>query len=297
MRVLVTGGNGFIGRYVVEALDRYGYEPVIFDRRKVASPGIESFYGDIRDANAVSEAMSHVDGFIHLAGILGTQETIENPLPAAETNVLGGLNILQAAVEHDVPGVNIAVGNHWMNNTYSISKSTVERFCLMYRKERKARVNTVRALNAYGPRQVPPAPYGPSRVRKIMPSFICRALDGKPIQIYGDGSQIMDMIHVADVAFILVRALEHAWETGGQDNVFEAGTGRITTVKEIAEKVLEKTGGTIEYLPMRPGEPASSVVVGNPNTLKPLWGKGVPDFITLESGIALSVSYYRELFK
>jgi len=297
MKVLVTGGNGFIGQNVVARLRLWGYKPIVFDRH-VPHARADGFMGDIRDANAVSEAMSHVDGFIHLAGILGTQETIQNPLPSAETNILGGLNMLQAAVEHNVPGVNIAVGNYWMNNTYSISKATVERFVLMYRKERGARVNVVRALNAYGPGQVPAQPYGPSRIRKIMPSVICRSLKGEPIQIYGDGSQVMDMIHVDDVAFVLVRALEHAWETGGQDGVFEAGTGRITTVQQIAEEVTKHTGcDLIDHLPMRPGEPPHSIVIGNPNTLKPLWEKGEPRFITLEQGVKETVEWYRSYLK
>jgi UDP-glucose 4-epimerase len=107
--------------------------------------------GDIRDATSVTEAVSHADGVIHLAGVLGTQETIDNPRPAAETNILGGLNVLEAIAQYGVPAVNIAVGNHWMNNTYSITKSTVARFADMYNRYRGTRVSVVRALNAYGP--------------------------------------------------------------------------------------------------------------------------------------------------
>lgn len=293
MKILVTGGNGFIGNHVSAGLKTYGYTPVVFDRVATPAPYYETFLGDIRDKNAVSEALSHVDGFIHLAGILGTQETIINPGPSVETNVLGGLNILEGSVEHDIPGVNIAVGNFWMNNPYSISKSAVERFVEMYRKERKARINIVRAYNAYGPGQVPPWPYGSSRVRKIMPSFICRALDGKPIQVYGNGEQVMDMIHVRDVAFVLIRALEYTMERGNANTVFEAGTGRATTVLQVAQEVARYTNAKIEHLPMRPGEPERSVVLGNPDTLKPLFEKTEADFIMLEEGVAETVEWYR----
>ena len=88
--------------------------------------------------------------------------------------------MLQAAAQYDLPGVYIGVGNHWMNNTYSISKTQVERFVDMYNTERGTRVNIVRVVNAYGPRQLAAHPYGPGKVRKITPAFICRALRDEP---------------------------------------------------------------------------------------------------------------------
>jgi UDP-glucose 4-epimerase len=304
---LVTGGNGFIGRYVVDALLLRGREVIVLDRHQHHNLGAfdslltdinESvMLGDIRDTTAVTEAMSHCDSWMHLGGVLGTQETIANPLPAAETNVLGGLNMLQAAAQYKLPGVNIAVGNWWENNTYSISKHTVERFCSMYRQYRGLPVSVVRALNAYGPRQSIAAPYGPSKVRKIMPAFVMRALHGDPIEIYGSGQQIMDMIYVADAAEILVRALEYTERNGGYDGVFEAGTGRETTVNQIASAVIHSVGGgRIEYLPMRPGETPGAKVIGDPSTLYPLsWTSG--NFTPLENGVDRTVEYYRDKLK
>lgn len=287
---LVTGAVGFIGSYVVEALQARGRDVIAFDRR--TCPGVETILGDIRDAAAVTDAMAHADSWIHLAGVLGTQETISNPVPAAETNILGGLNILQAAAQYELPGVNIAVGNWWENNTYSISKSTIERFAAMYRLYRQLPVTTVRALNAYGPRQSIATPFGPSKVRKIMPSFVCRALTGAPIEVYGDGSQIMDMIHVRDVADTLVRALEHTELYGGIDTVLQAGTGRRTTVLDIAQTVIKQAGqGDIIHLPMRPGETPGAVVLADPRTLDMLSPQPPT---TLEEGIAETVAWYRD---
>ena len=292
-RVLVTGGSGFIGGYVTEELASRGYEVVVFDHIRRESPH-EVFLGDIRDEVAVNEAVAHAEGVIHLGGVLGTQETIANPRPAAYTNVIGGLNVLEACNEYDVPLVNIAVGNFWENNTYSITKNTVERFADMYAKYRSSRVSVVRALNAYGPRQVAAHPYGPSRVRKVMPSFVCRALTAQPIEVYGDGLQIMDMIYVTDVARILVRALEDT-EIGGALGTFEAGTGRQTTVNDIAAMVVaevtRQTGVEVEvvHLPMRPGEGERSVVVGDPLTLKPL---RIGPLRRLEEGVTDTVSYF-----
>lgn len=298
--VLVTGGNGFIGRYVVEELKERGYVVSVFDRHtyhthpSISLPHAEGqFFGDIKDATLVNDAVAHVDGVIHLAGVLGTQETVANPLPAAQTNILGGLNVLEACSQYDVPLVNIAVGNFWMNNPYSITKNTIERFVDMHVRFRGSRMSVVRALNAYGPRQVAAAPWGPSRVRKIMPSFICRALSGLPIEVYGDGEQVMDMIYVEDVAEILVRALELTDSGEAVGKTFEAGTGRPTTVNMIAEEVARDIPGTeITHLPMRPGEDEKAVVLGDPDTLEPL---GLDHMLTpLEDGVRVTVDYFQD---
>ena len=297
MKVLVTGGNGFIGGYVCERLAALGHQPIVFDRvlRADSEIGVDVGrgvdLGDVRNESSVFESVYHADGVIHLAGVLGTQETIANPRPAIETNVLGSLNVFKACELHKKKCVYIAVGNHWMNNPYSITKTTAERFALMLNKERGTQIAIVRGLNAYGPRQkaVP--------VRKIMPNFIIPALQNKPITVYGDGSQVMDMIYVSDLADILCRALlvEH-WV---YDRVFEAGTGRPTTVLQIAEEVIRQTEstGSIRRVAMRPGEPDRSEVLGNPETLAPLYKSLRVPMVTLEDGIAQTIDYYRRTFQ
>ena len=153
---------------------------------------------------------------------------------------------------------------------------------------------SVRALNAYGPRQVAAAPYGPSRVRKIMPSFVCRALSGEPIEVYGDGTQVMDMIYVSDVAYVLVSTLEHLADGSIIEQPIEAGSGVETTVNDIANAVIAEVGrGEIKHLPMRPGEPPQSVVLGNPSTLKQ-FGIDRSDLVPLGDGVARTVRYFRE---
>lgn len=303
-KVLVTGASGFIGSWVVERLLSDGVKVVKFDHSLAGNHSaddlnsVELFLGDTRDPVAVNEAMAHVDGFIHLAGVLGTQETISNPTPAIMTNIQSGLNILEAAAQYGVPGVNIAVGNHWEANPYSISKSTVERLCEMYRKYRGVEVSVVRALNAYGPRQSIARPYGTSNVRKIIPSFVSRALHGEAIEVYGDGNQIMDMIFVTDVADFLVDTLWHTVEHGALTDVVEAGTGANTTVLDIARGVVKHIGaGDIEHLPLRPGETPGAVVKADTDTHRLIYPSGKERLVSLDEGLAQTVAYYRSLFR
>lgn len=285
-KVVITGGAGFIGTCVAENLIKRGIKPIIFDHYDSTNKieGADYFIGDTRDYTSISEAIAISDGVIHLAGVLGTQETILKPTPSVETNIIGGLNVFEAVSHYKVPAVYIAVGNHWMNNSYSITKTTAERFAFMYNKERGTKIAVVRGLNAYGPRQK----YHP--VRKIMPNFVIPAIKDEPITIYGNGEQIMDMIYVEDLAEILVRALVQ--EHGVYDKVFEAGTGRKTSVKQIAEEVIKQAGGgSLNFVQMRPGEPENSVVVADITTMEPL---GDIKLKTLEEGIALTIPYYKK---
>lgn len=294
MKVLVTGASGFIGGYVLEELINRGYTPIAFDRhdKGFRPEGSELFLGDITDSESITEAVAHADAFIHLAGVLGTQETIKNPNPAALVNIQGGLNLFKAAAQYNVPGVNIAVGNHWMNNTYSITKSTMERFAAMFNTESGTNITIVRALNAYGPRQVSAAPYGPSKVKKIIPAFINSAIRDLPISIYGNGEQVMDMIYVGDVAQVLVSALDETVNNGAKPHVYEAGSGLDTTVNNIADVVKAITGSTQphQYVPMRPGEPQHSIVLGDPTTLS---GLELRTFKSLADGIEETVEYFK----
>lgn len=292
MHVLVTGGAGFIGRYVCEELVARGHKPLIFDRHGRRDVDAEVFLGDVMDPVAVTEAMAHVDAWIHLAAVLGTQETIKNPRPAALSNLMGGLNVLEAAVQYDLPGVYIGVGNHWMNNPYSITKTMIERFVDMYNRDRGTRVNIVRAMNAYGPRQLAAAPYGPGKVRKITPAFICRALAGHPVEVYG-GDQVSDMVWVGDVAKALVLALEAA-DRGEVFPPIEVGPSEHTTVRDVAELVIELTDSQskIVTLPMRPGEIPHARVVANNETLH-LIGMDPADLMPLREGMTRTVEYFR----
>lgn len=299
MKIGVTGSAGFIGGHVIDELHARGHEVVGFDHLGRTQGDTEVMLGDVRDEVAMAELAAHTDGIIHLAACLGTQETILNPRPAFETNIKGGLNFLEAIAQYKIPGVYIGVGNHWMQNSYSISKTTVERAVAMFNKERGARCNVVRLVNAYGPGQSVAPPFGPAKVRKVTPSFVCRALTNEPIEIYGDGEQVSDMVHVTDGAKALVSAVEAAAEGRVLDKPVEVGPAEHFTVNEVAQTVIKAAVDLgypevqLTHLPMRPGETPGARVTADTTTL-PLVGMSADRLIPLEDGIADVVGWYAE---
>ena len=119
MRVLVTGGNGFIGSHVIDYLIEQGHTPISFDRYGTPHrQDVEFILGDIRDSVSIDQSMTRVDGVINLAGILGTSETIDRPLLTVQSNMLGAINIFNACKNQKKKGVHITVGNYFMNNSY-----------------------------------------------------------------------------------------------------------------------------------------------------------------------------------
>lgn len=294
----ITGISGFIAGHVAEECIKRGYKVIGLDHIKREAheypEGVEIFLGDMRDEAAMMELAAHSDGILHLAGVLGTQECVKNPLPAIDSNIKGGLNFLEACNQYDIPGVNIAVGNYYMNNPYSISKNMIERLCYMYNNDRGGRINQVRAVNCYGPRQTVASPFGSSKVRKITPSFVCRALTNMPIEIYGDGQNISDMVYVGDVAKALVNALEYADRGITFNESIECGPKEHHAVKEVAELIIKLSGSKSEivHLPMRPGEQAGVDVTANFDTLKQI-GMDVDELTSLEQGMTKTIGYFK----
>lgn len=296
----ITGASGFIASHVIDNLLSRGYKVLALDHSGKSSfrEGVEMFLADVRDSTAVTEFVAHVDGIIHLAAVLGTQETIKNPRPSVETNIIGSLNVFEAAVQYEIPVVYAGVGNHFMRSeaggAYTITKTCVEDFAKTYNKHRGGRISVVRPVNAYGPRQSIAYPYGSSRVRKILPSFTCRALLGDDIEVYGDGTQVSDCVHVRDVANVFVTALEYT-ETHDPLTDVEVGPVDSVTVNDVAQKVIDASGSESQlvHLPMRPGETPNAVVRANTDSLLPL-GIDANDSITLDEGISETVKWYRD---
>ena len=287
MKILIFGASGFIGKHLVRRLEHWA-EVLTFDRKPCAGT---TFVGDIKDTEAVSEAMVQCDRWVNLAGLLGTSELIKRVQDAVDVNITGAQNVFTAAMRESKPGVQITVGNHWMNNPYSITKSTAERLAVMYARERGADIRIVRAMNVFGPGQKA------HPVRKLMPNVIIPALRNETITIYGTGEQIMDMIYVRDAVEILTRVLFADAEDITPGEVIEAGAGPIT-VNKIVEMVCGIAGGgRVERVPMRPGEDKQATVQISPGgavRLLELTGFDVyTDCMPIREALAETVEWYR----
>ena len=239
MRVLVTGSQGFLGSHLTRVLTERGHSVVLFD-----------LPSDVRDPYSVKHRVSGCDHVIHLAGVLGTAELFADPHKAVDVNVHGTLNVLRACAEHGAGYAGITMPRVW-SNPYQATKGCAADLASAWHLHEGVPVSHVRAFNAYGRGQKT----GP--VQKIIPTFASRAWRGEPLPVWGDGTQQADLVWAGDVARMLMDAMAF-----GSDEVFDAGTGAGTSVLEIAEQVIARTGSTagVTFLPMRKGEHAAKVV-------------------------------------
>lgn len=274
-RVLVTGGRGFIGRHLMEALRARG---AVVDSYDLVD-GL-----DVLDEDRLAWSVGSRDVVFDCAGVLGSEETIDHIARTVDVNIKGTLNVLAACKKYDIPMVFLSLKTDW-HNPYLITKRAATEFCQMYSEYLGLRVAVVRGLNVYGPRQH----WG--RVRKAVPTFIVAALKGQPLTVFGDGSQITDQIYVSDLCEILIRT----WERGCWGDVFDGGTGVPTSVNRLAYSIKKATGSgsDIIYLPMRKGEPMS----GGRQLADTTYVRqqlGYEPQVGLVKGLTMTIAWYRE---
>ncbi len=275
--VLVTGGAGFIGSYVVEALVRCEMTVRVLDNFSTATgahlarvrDAIEIIEGDIRDSGIVATAIQGVDAVVHLAAITGVQRSIADPRLTHEVNVTGTLNILVAAraegVERVVMASSAAVyGNPHIVpipetallaplSPYGASKVAMEQYGAVFTAVYGLSVICLRYFNVYGPRQTPKSDYA-----AVIPAFLERMQRGEPPVIYGDGYQSRDFIHVTDVAEATCTALVAPNDIAGAFNV---GTGHGTTLSGLVAALNHHLGSSLipVFAPPKTGDIRDSV--------------------------------------
>lgn len=234
MHIAITGGRGFIGGATVAAALDAGHSVTVFDK------------ADGNDILGDLSALDGADSVIHLAGVLGTSELFEAAEQAIDVNIKGTLRILEwcRAAHAGYVGVTLPPV---FPSVYTATKTAADRFTTAWHLAYGVPTATVRAFNVFGLGQK----YGPGHPQKFLPTFASRAWRNQPIEIWGDGTQTMDVVSSRDLGRLLVEA------TGHGDNVlFDAGCGVDISVNDFAQFVLEVTGSSagVKHLPMRIGE-------------------------------------------
>jgi len=274
---LVTGGAGFIGSHLVEALISAGCRVTVMDNLSSGNlanlkhlEGNFAFYEeDIRDPKALNVAAEKCDVIFHLAAIVSVPMTVENPIDAAAVNDIGSLLVFETARQQKVPRVvfssSCAVyGDDPLlpkredmtpkpMSPYAVQKLTAEYYAKLYYDLYGIETTALRYFNVYGPRQDPSSPYS-----GVISIFMTKALLNEPAVIFGDGNQRRDFIYVQDV----VRAnLLAATIQGIAGQVINIGSGKSVAINQLWEKICALSGQNLEpeYAPKRPGDIVESV--------------------------------------
>lgn len=268
MKIAITGGSGFLGQAAIHAAEAAGHDAWSFDRAHG-----HDILGDLG-------ALKGADVVIHLAGMLGTSELFDAPEAAVHANVIGTLRVLRWCHDHDAAYVGISMPPVFPS-VYTATKVCATRLATAWHTAYGLPVSHVKAFNAYGPGQK----WGPGHPQKILPTFARAAWEGRPLPIWGDGEQTMDLVHADDVGRMLIDAAQH-----GDDTTFDAGTGIAVTVNELAEAVLDITGSKagVEHLPMRAGEKPTRIVAAGDGWDRLTWK---PEFAW--ERVAEVVEWYR----
>ena len=270
MRVLVTGGAGFIGSHLADALIARGDQVVALDNFSTGSTAnikhitknFEIIDGDIRNVDLINDTIKDVDLVFHMAAALGVNTILDSPLESISTNIAGSEVVLSASANHkkriliastsEIYGKNpkqplkesddrVVGSPQKIRWSYSDAKAIEEAMAFSLNQEKALKVTTARLFNTVGPRQS--AHYG-----MVVPRFVRSALKNEPISIYGDGTQSRVFCHVNDAIEALLALVGTDKTINEVYNV--GGTGEIT-IKELADQIIKETKSqsSIEFIP------------------------------------------------
>jgi len=265
MKVLVTGGSGFIGSHLTEALLDQGHEVTVLDdlstgslqnlRNVLSHPRLRFIHGSVEDDSAVGKPCAWAEVIFHLAATVGVDLVVQHPVRTIETNVHGTENVFRYAALHDAKVILASTSEVYGRSaaqkfretddlligppthyrwSYAASKALDEYLALAYHKERKLRAVIARLFNTVGPRQT-------GRYGMVLPRFVEAALHGNPIRVFGDGEQTRCFCHVQDTVRALIAL---ATEPAAEGGIFNVGSTNPISINELAERVRRLTGSS-----------------------------------------------------
>ncbi|WP_409487573.1 NAD-dependent epimerase/dehydratase family protein [Pseudomonas promysalinigenes] len=271
--ILITGGAGFIGSHLCDALLAKGYAVRILDdlstgkrdNLQLSNPHLELIEGDVADAQLVQRAVAGCRAVVHLAAVASVQASVEDPVKTHQSNFIGTLNVAEAMRVHGVRRVLFAssaavYGNNGEGESiaeetskapltpYAVDKLASEQYLDFYRRQHGLEPVVFRFFNIFGPRQDPSSPYS-----GVISIFSERAAQGLPITVFGDGEQTRDFLYVGDLVQVMVQALELAQVEEGAVNV---GLNQATSLNQML-KALEQVVGSlpaVHYAQARSGD-------------------------------------------
>ena len=307
MKVLVTGGGGFVGSHAAERLLHDGYEVRVLDNFSSGRRGnllsfadeIELVEGDIQSYERVHTAVRGCDLVVHQAALPSVPRSVQDPLTSNASNVIGTLNVLLAARDSGVKRVVCASSSsvYGVNETlpkaehlpaepispYAVGKLASEGYCRSFWEVYGLDTVALRYFNVFGPRQDPLSQYA-----AVVPTFINALLDGGQPVIYGDGTQTRDFTYIDNVIEGTALALT-APDVAGR--VFNIALGGGVTVLALFELVRELAGADVKprFVEARPGEVRHSRADISRAELE----LGYRPSISLREGLSLTIEYYR----
>ena len=306
-KALVTGGAGFIGSHLVEALLTSGSRVAVLDNLSSGSLSnlepvkdrIEFYKNDVRQLEVLTNVAQGCDVIFHLAAVVAVQQTIDDPVDSAMVNDIGTINILEAARRNNVQRFVLASScavygddprlpkeetmTPMPASPYAVHKLSAEHYARIYGELFGVKTTSLRFFNVFGPRQDPSSPYS-----GVISIFMTRAISGRAPVIYGDGSQSRDFVYVKDVVKALILAAE-AKDSAGK--VLNIGSGCNVTINGLWELIASLAGQQLmpEYKPARAGDILHSIA--DINLAESLLNFKI-DF-SLEQGLAATLEWYR----
>ena len=303
---LVTGGAGFIGSHLAEALVQRGETVRVVDSLVTGKlqnlahlPAVEFLRGDLADADVASAAVRGVDYVLHQAAIPSVPRSVEDPVTSNRANIVASLNLLVAARDAKVKRVVYAGSSSAYGNTptlpkvetmptaplspYALQKLVAEQYCQMFTSLYGLETVTTRYFNVFGPRQDPSSPYS-----GVISLFISALCEGRQPKIYGDGEHTRDFTFVANVVDGVLKAC-HAPTASGE--VINVATGGRISLNHLFKTVRDLVGAKVE--PIYENERAGDVKDSQADIGKAKRLLGYAPIVSFEDGLEQTVAWYR----